>query len=578
MEITKDTYTVATLDAPLTYIGRHAIPRNEHERIIFHDLFPQALAVFISCLVHCDRSPTHKRATAARVRSKLDDIIFWLDFCSAYATKTKDDTLPPRHPIAGLDDASLESEVMSCPTTIKILLRCWSFRNGDEDAPFPPMNDHGHNCNITGLLRRFLLGKDSRTVLLDAILSSQRSIDTFCDALVARISQIPVLEERNVDKLVLAHRYSFLLVTCVELVSTQAIYRGMRRRGFLRHGVRASRFLHANFPVSQSFGDDARLVLLSHQPGANPVKGMKEVIEAGMVPLLMEAFKHPEALESHKDECESVFLAWRASTFHFETFEVLLEALRKLPKELTPTASAWKDEGPLPFRTWDNWYSVLQARFGFSDSAYYLCDNDTHYALNDRERVKPMFCAGCRSVMYCSVTCQRADWSTRHREECKVMHNSYLERKRNGIRFSQHARGQTVALFQRLFAIYADVLDKDRGEQFPDRLTTTNDLITLLDFTGEYWTMTMVSFRIVEYLETKRRQTVPECPALEDRASGIIRGFRENGDPEARLVDVIVSWSPMHRVSLLVEALPVGPNRGGKRKWDVVRSMWQVER
>ncbi|KAH6916243.1 hypothetical protein BKA70DRAFT_1255110 [Coprinopsis sp. MPI-PUGE-AT-0042] len=76
-----------------------------------------------------------------------------------------------------------------------------------------------------------------------------------------------------------------------------------------------------------------------------------------------------------------------------------------------------------------------------------ICDNPTHTkaikeapseAIADPEPTKQ--CSGCSSVLYCSTTCQKADWKAGHRDQCQVQSVNREERKLNQIWYNHQLR------------------------------------------------------------------------------------------------------------------------------------------
>ena len=49
---------------------------------------------------------------------------------------------------------------------------------------------------------------------------------------------------------------------------------------------------------------------------------------------------------------------------------------------------------------------------------------------------KVSLCSGCKSIYYCSIKCQRLDWTLQHRYQCIKQHLSPLSRQ-NSIRTHQ---------------------------------------------------------------------------------------------------------------------------------------------
>eukprot|EP00984_Skeletonema_dohrnii_P001764 scaffold586_cov112-Skeletonema_dohrnii-CCMP3373.AAC.10 len=67
------------------------------------------------------------------------------------------------------------------------------------------------------------------------------------------------------------------------------------------------------------------------------------------------------------------------------------------------------------------------------------CNRECNFHNGQVERKKTMYCSGCRIAAYCSVGCQKADWS-RHKLDChsKAAIIAEFEAKRNILHYKHN--------------------------------------------------------------------------------------------------------------------------------------------
>ncbi|KAF7296351.1 hypothetical protein HMN09_01105200 [Mycena chlorophos] len=95
------------------------------------------------------------------------------------------------------------------------------------------------------------------------------------------------------------------------------------------------------------------------------------------------------------------------------------------------------------FLTGVNRYRKLLLEFNARKIVYKACDNMECCKVGDRTKYGK--CCGCKSMVYCSTDCQRADWKAGHRTTCKTYANEQLgrsellsSRQQSFIRFLIH--------------------------------------------------------------------------------------------------------------------------------------------
>ncbi|TEB22627.1 hypothetical protein FA13DRAFT_1798712 [Coprinellus micaceus] len=93
---------------------------------------------------------------------------------------------------------------------------------------------------------------------------------------------------------------------------------------------------------------------------------------------------------------------------------------------------------------------------------------------------KVQTCSACRSVFYCSKSCQKEDWDSLHRAECGDMKIEAQARHNLGQWSPFGSRGSLVAFLLETYSRSAVSLQREDVRAYPDK--GPEDLITTLDF------------------------------------------------------------------------------------------------
>ncbi|KAH6889587.1 hypothetical protein BKA70DRAFT_877024 [Coprinopsis sp. MPI-PUGE-AT-0042] len=153
-------------------------------------------------------------------------------------------------------------------------------------------------------------------------------------------------------------------------------------------------------------------------------------------------------------------------------------------------------------------------------------------------------------VLYCSRDCQEQDWNRRHREECKIMLQSYIMRKINNRRYSQFSRAFHLSIAQSLFPQKAEELEELFQDFRPDH--KHNDLFMFLNVrSGAKAQFEMSTLPMLDFDQLRFQG---DCPAMEARVDTIIDEFRAGSSPNVILMEMHIAWSMERGIALLIEA------------------------
>ncbi|KAJ2924677.1 hypothetical protein H1R20_g12419, partial [Candolleomyces eurysporus] len=84
-----------------------------------------------------------------------------------------------------------------------------------------------------------------------------------------------------------------------------------------------------------------------------------------------------------------------------------------------------------------------------------VCDNMDHMKSPWRSTspLSGKTCSHCRSVVYCSEECQKADWNIRHRAECPYLNSEYKMKKAAEISYCNSTRSFQLSILKYVFEL-----------------------------------------------------------------------------------------------------------------------------
>ncbi|KAJ3543357.1 hypothetical protein NMY22_g3169 [Coprinellus aureogranulatus] len=176
----------------------------------------------------------------------------------------------------------------------------------------------------------------------------------------------------------------------------------------------------------------------------------KSVISSGLIRLLGYCITLPD--DTHATVATEDLLTLIKHVVNWSTSPNLLQLVSSaVSQHLVPKLAELKDESVLKGAV-DNALHMIDhfnTHWGSSRSVQ-LCDNMAHKwkgHSQDTQDQSSGTCSGCHSVAYCSTSCQRHDWKTFHRNECRGMRSEYLDSKHFNTRYSYKERAfQTTVL------------------------------------------------------------------------------------------------------------------------------------
>ncbi|EAU83379.1 hypothetical protein CC1G_09073 [Coprinopsis cinerea okayama7 len=641
--VTPENYTLAALDATLAHLRIEKLPTNPSEVAAFSGICRGALQCFSACISNCYRGPTYIRATISKVMDQMDDILSWVNVFTAYVLGTN---LSAEVASAALHLAVLtvvilmrlepqvEDQILCSPKTVTFFLKSWNDRRCDNGMPF--VFDNVSGCPLVTLFARYLGHPEGYDLLVESITSSRRRLAAFCDSYVLRITvTLKVLEsEPGFDM----PNYIFTLLSNLPQIASKSvlIHRGLRESRMLDQSIRTLVTLSPQIDSKQKFGMSALVLHAAYQRGADPIKGVVEVLRAGMMrPLVLGMLTCPDtgfgenAMVSRL--CDSVVRAWRGFSFYPAVIRALKEAVATVPKEKWVEFSTKRALNTSDvFHTFvggiDERYAMMEA---VENDGIDFCDNYAHKR-RPRKRLSQLSqCSRCRTVVYCSHECQKEDWVAGHRDECYTMRLSHLKLRREGVRYSPSSRAYHLHLTSVALNLRHREWDRLARRYYPDK--DPRDCVVVVDFTGEVDEIRAPTLRksrglrpsdpariipvdvyLQQHWNPERWETFSECDAAEKRAVAIVEdafldqlhfgsddssesgddsaeGSRNGGvdrdgevgeaaidDAQTRIVESLFCWNGGYRISLLGEFKPEAT--GAVEKWKPVRHVARIQR
>ncbi|KAG2010645.1 hypothetical protein CC2G_013446 [Coprinopsis cinerea AmutBmut pab1-1] len=372
--ITRDNYTTRILDAILPHFQPELLPGS----------YPEAegrgkdvnfQAALFSCLggsiISCDRSTPLRTATIDKLVPNLDGIFSWFLFYLASATQVFQPAGLERaiHTITWtiyrIAELVPEEHVLFSPKVIKVLVVIWCTRRKDTRQPYCYIDPE--RCGTVAMMSQFSENPDAWSTLMDQVVSSQEHLDDFCTAFLQRIDQVPSLyQPRGFPLEYVGAHAALLLDIASKLVKIRAIHQKLREQGLLR------RIVQAIVPLCPDASPDAIFTLsflafrLSYQPFADPVKGVAEVVKAGIMPVMFEGLQRVgfggSDSRSKIVEAGKVFRALSAFTFYPRTVKAFRTVVEATPQTVWDNLRRRRGTAYPSF--WSDFLAAMDSRVG----------------------------------------------------------------------------------------------------------------------------------------------------------------------------------------------------------------------
>ncbi|KAG2005029.1 hypothetical protein CC2G_003528 [Coprinopsis cinerea AmutBmut pab1-1] len=565
----KRTYTVSIIEAVLTHLRKENIPPKGDDETFRAMPMDSLFACFLSCLIMCDRTTTHKNETVKRIIGQIEGILGWISCFLKFAirTFTMSDLAPTlsstSYTVLRLLslDGDLTDAVLRSPSTAEALLDHLSAPLYDiRGKPLYVLEDDDDRSRVDptlALLQEYPRNPAGWSILTSRILASRFTTMRFCEGYLGRMERLPKLGALGLHPNTLAQDFGALYYTLGQFISTPKIHQEFRRQRILTRWVRTVLDLEMYFMPEHTFLFLSHIFRASYQPGSNPVKGFEEVLEAGIFyPLMSAMTKLPSHRQDYRKVVDCIAQALLAFGYHPRT-------AKRLRRDFEEHISLWRRQCP-PLMDPGQWKELQYRLKGLTSLASIpktICDSQDHVDTGTDQKDDSRECSGCRMVVYCSAKCQQDDWRRRHRKECRQMCITYLERKDNHLVLSQASRA-IVSRYIRVMVIGTIVsLEQDTKRRFPDR--PSNATIIILNLAGDPGWLSMVSSLSLEtYLIDRPNLVKPESPEHEARANGIIERFKDDKTGKRKLVVAFMAYNHEYRISNLIELENFGDKPG----------------
>ncbi|KAG2021386.1 hypothetical protein CC2G_006633 [Coprinopsis cinerea AmutBmut pab1-1] len=505
---------------------------------------------------------------------RLEGILTWFRVCMVYSTTfstgrrlgAEVDFIAETVGLMVELDPDLADLILRSKTTGEILLQAWSSRLTNDANPPSPFSTN--QCPIIHLLAKFGDCEDGMEQLGARILSSRGRLASFGSCLLLRIAHTPVLARndmtttRHVVSATSCHILP-LLISSMNLVQFPQIHRYLRKAGLLYHVARAVKTLQVCLTPADTYLVACYAIRLSYQSHANAVQGFTQVLEEGVLEVVIDAIiahgERPIVPRGSSFSPNMLLRALSAFSYFPRTLKALAEAIERIP------AAKWarleRMKSPVYPEAWGNvrqsvgyMESMVEAVKGYGITTQ--CDNRLHLTA-ETSSVESKVCSGCRNVVYCSEGCQIADWAHRHHYECDGMRHQRLARVEDGLDYTPKLRHLHTRFTWMYFLRAASSLEEhyhrlrntssiqnstsstQNTNSYSGTPRPTSEFIAVLDTTMNLLNTPAIpalSFiRVVDldvYEERRKVATVEGCVFGEARCKALVDDVRREGRSE----------------------------------------------
>ncbi|KAJ3530761.1 hypothetical protein NMY22_g8436 [Coprinellus aureogranulatus] len=210
-------------------------------------------------------------------------------------------------------------------------------------------------------------------------------------------------------------------------------------------------------------------------------EALESVIEGGFLEILMAGLSESK-LGTHDAivTAKSLELMKNACGKHPTLGRAMFEKLEELRGDRFWEGTFLGDTGYL-MRWFEFSWDTIAANF-CDASTPRLCDY-LHCPGNRRTFTPSKTCSSCHSLMYCSTECQKADWVSLHRQECKAAQIDYEQALMHGYpHYTQYRRAFQVEYVARKMDTGVSCLRIDHGDNIEEKLAKTPCVIHLANW------------------------------------------------------------------------------------------------
>ncbi|KAH6901580.1 hypothetical protein BKA70DRAFT_1309012 [Coprinopsis sp. MPI-PUGE-AT-0042] len=367
----------------------------------------------------CDRTPELRKATIKTLLAHLDEILL----CLIYTVN-----LPTVLFQSLVDlDRDLSMFIFASETALDVLFSLWVGQKKDFDPTFKFFNAYDGKVYLSPhVIVCHGRGRAAAPYTIHLATPSQ-----------VRFNPGHGFPPRPTG--FVFREYQALTRTLLRVTEHPTLEARMRKKGYLKQWSAVCLDLGTKMKKEQMY---YFLEPLYAQAVENPAI-MVDVINYGVARLLFQLVtqrEKPTPVEP-PEWVGTVIATLRAFSFLHRTIEALAPLAKDFPSECMARAG----RSPALVKAWTSLWGGGLFRAHVYDlvktggiGSSIVCDNHLH----DEEPIRWVMkaCAGCHSVVYCSIECRKEDWETVHHRECRDMYRTYLDRKFNDLRYSFDAR------------------------------------------------------------------------------------------------------------------------------------------
>ncbi|KAH6887272.1 hypothetical protein BKA70DRAFT_1462068 [Coprinopsis sp. MPI-PUGE-AT-0042] len=532
--LTTENYTLAALDAALAQLDIDDIgncPSPITSDLPFLRRIISAIEIVDQSLRLCRQTTELKAETSLRVQEHLDSLIAWMSFTITQIRRHRVYSsvgVTLLHLVASDDE--LRSSVFSSPAAANLILTLWRYEP-------PDINDESPES------------LEGNQIFCDTVLSSRRQLSVFLDAFLVKLRLLldlfhPITQQgRILDK---------------HADSLTAIFLHLERRTVLLEAKRylclkelaavTSIFLPPLIPRNSFLGNS---LLIFHFSRSR--RRFSPVVESGLLEALVNVFPTCDWGGEAQICRGELIIALLASTACHPRG---LKEISGVTLRLLERSELHTENNP--------WYclatSVEQKLAVFSSLSLDIltCDNGTCPCTVSVPSSHPpvKVCSGCQFMTYCSTSCQKSDWTARHRFECAELR--YVTQSRhNALRVSQRTKAFYLSLATEIFN---DVKFQELCEsqtRSAKRLNLDgNDLIITHDMTYQDFPKKTLGIRSWDEWHARTKPCL--CSTTQSRLSSFVQEIRSR-DKSGRIsaLDLKLEWNSEHYLYLLVHFVEV---------------------
>ncbi|KAH6908278.1 hypothetical protein BKA70DRAFT_1483825 [Coprinopsis sp. MPI-PUGE-AT-0042] len=558
--LTKENYTLAVLDAALVNLDLKDYPNHPARNETFVNRIISAFNVIHLCISRCRRTPELRTATSSLLEDHYDRLLAGMslvirEIATHYAHLSVGNMLVD---MTLLDD-DLCSLVYSSRRTVSFILKLWRYKPSIEDEAsgylkeiwIPPASSLVTNC---------LLHRDGEPLLCDLLLSSKRQLSSFMDMLLFKLKRLGDLQYLAPRGGVL-HQHS---------QSLNIIFARFEKRvGSMREkkSLCLKALAGTTAILLPALKNNTRL--LDHSAVlfrvARSIQNLVPILESGLVQALVNAFPTCDWKGENEIENGTFIIAFLASG---ACYPRVLIPLSQVTAPLLEQLESRTTQNP-----WYSLASYVEENFPVHSTPYGAPPPPLS-ALNsilqllspDGSRPPVKACSGCRLMTYCSASCQREDWKSKHQFECVELRQRF-QGYFDANQISQRTKAFHLALATRLAndpSFQASCKLKDESARYFTH--HASELIVGHDLTyPKFPKKRFVLYSWDDWFEKGGRIGV--CPALEPRLVSFAQEAkcatraREDMNETISAVELSLDWNFNQYLSLVVRFEDIGGGR-----------------